>query len=89
MPISREEFDRDRVDSSSAVCDLLSGSPGLAFTLEEVRQLLMEVGATEAALEGVEEELDQLISQGLVGSREMGGQRWYVVVRSRFGSLRV
>ena len=89
MPISREEFDRDRVDSSSAVCDLLSGSPGLAFTLEDVRQLLVEVGATEAGLEGVEGELEQLVAQGLVASRETGGQRCYVVVRSRFGSLRV
>ncbi len=89
MPISREKFDRDRVDSSSAVYDLLSGSPGLAFTLEEVRKLLMEGGAAEAAFERVEAELEQLVSQGLVASRETGGQRWYVVVRSRLGSLRV
>ncbi len=89
MPINREDFDRDRVDSSSTVYDLLSGSPSLAFTLEEVRKLLLEGGAAEAALEGVEGELDRLVSQGLAGSREMGGQRWYVVVRSRRGSLRV
>ena len=89
MPISREEFDRDRVGLPLAVSDLLSGSPVLAFTVDEVRQLLMESGAAEAGLDGVEGELDQLVSQGLVATREVEGQRWYAVVRSRFGSLRV
>ena len=89
MPISREEFERDRVDSTSTVGDVLSTSPGLAFSREEIRQLLMDAGATAVTLENVDGELAQLVSQGLVASRETEGNRWYVRVKRGFGSLRV
>ena len=85
MPISREEFERDPVDSSSAICDLLSASPDLAFTREEIRQLLLDAGANEVALGKVDGELEHLVSQGLVASRETAGSLWYVTVKRGFG----
>ena len=63
MPISREEFDRRRIDLDVPIADLLAADPDLAFTAGEVGQLLEEHSGKNFPLEHVEEALEFLASQ--------------------------
>ena len=88
MPISREEFDRGVIDLVFPVVRLLQSRPGDAFTPEEVRQMLLEREDRSSPLDEVERSLDILASQGRVVRKEIGGQRWYTVVRRSLGFVR-
>lgn len=63
MPISREEFARGRIDLMVPIAHLLEDYPDLAFTADEVQQMLIETRARNPSLEEVEQGLDALASQ--------------------------
>ena len=87
MPISREEFDQRRIDVAFPIVKLLAGFLDRALTAVELRQLLIEVEAQVATLEDIEQALATLVSQSRVEETEIGGQRWYIIVRRRLGFL--
>ena len=90
MPISREEFTRGRIDLMVPIAHLLEDYPDLAFTADEVLQMLIETTARNPSLEEVEQELDALASQQRVQVAELEGTRWYIIniVERGIGFLR-
>ena len=77
MPISREEFQQRRIDLTLPVANLLSDRPDLAFTVEEVRQMLIATSAREATAQEVQQALEALVSRGEIEVAELEGQQWY------------
>ncbi len=77
MPISRDEFDQGRIDLALPITHLLATSPHLAFTVEEVRLLLLDTVAREVAPDEVQEVLESLASGGQVQAKEIEGRWWY------------
>ena len=91
MPISREEYRLGRIDLSIPVLDLLSSRPDLAFTSEDVRQLLFQTAFWDASPGDVGVALETLRVRGEVEVSEIQGSRWYTVVereQRRLGFLR-
>ena len=90
MPISRDEFEQGRIDLALPIADLLSRRPDLAFTAEEVQQMLRETSARVATLKEVTEALESLVSQRQLEGKEIEGRQWYTypVVERRLGFLR-
>jgi hypothetical protein len=89
VPISREEFKQRRIDLTLPVVKLLSDRPDLAFTAEEVRQVLTTTSARDATVQEVHQALEALVSHGEIEVAEIEGQRWYAytVVERRLGFL--
>jgi hypothetical protein len=87
VPLSREEFDQRRIDVAFPIANLLAGFPDRALTAGELRQLLIEVEARVVTLEDIEQALATLVSQSRVEETEIGGQRWYIIIRRRLGFL--
>ena len=91
MPISRGEFQQRRIDLTVPILDLLSGRSDLAFTVEDIQQVLLETSWRRAVLEEVQQALATLVSSGRVEVAEFEGHRWYTVVervQRRLGFLR-
>jgi hypothetical protein len=88
MPISREEFEQGRIDLALPIARLLAGFPDLAFTAEEVQQMVVEIEGRNSTLVEVEQALGSLVLEGRVQRKEMSGQQWYAIVRKRLGFLR-
>lgn len=62
MPISREEFQRRRIGLAVPIVHLLEDYPSLAFTADEVLQMLIETKARNPSLEEVQHGLNALAS---------------------------
>ena len=91
MPISREEYRRGRIDLAIPVLDLIASRPDLAFTPEDVTQLLFQTALRDASPGDVGLALETLLTQGQIEMREIQGSRWYTVVERedrRLGFLR-
>ena len=80
MPISREEYRRGRIDLSIPVLDLIASRPDLAFTTEDVRQLLYQTAMRDASLGDVGLALETLVVRGEIELREIRGSQWYTIV---------
>ena len=85
MPISREELEEGRFDLTFPIVRILTGSPDLGFSAEEVRQLLMEIDERDAPIVEVERALEILVQRDRVRMREIEDQRWYTLVQRRLG----
>lgn len=88
MPLSRREFEEGRIDLAVPIFEVLAGLSGVAFTAEEIRQMVARTYERNSALEETEEALADLISQERVESKEIENERWYTVVRRTLGFLR-
>lgn len=88
MPISREEFEQRRIDPALPVAGLLADYPDLAFTVEDIQQMLEEIKGRNATLEEVQQALDSLVARGRVEKAEIERQQWYTVARRRLGFLK-
>ena len=80
MPISREEFEPGRIDLTLPILRLLTKLPNLAFTADDVHQMLNDSEARGVTLEEVDEALKSLVAQEQIQEREIQGYRWYTVV---------
>jgi len=88
MPITRQEFDSDRIDLGLPIFDFLKDRSDLAFSAEELRHMLQQTTGRDVGIEAVEEALVSLVSQARVHRKEIAGQRWYTGIRRRLGFLR-
>ena len=86
MPISREEFEAQSVDLSLHIFRLLKDNADLAFTAEEIRQMLIQIGRA-VGLQEVIEGLEELVQKGEAKRAEISGQRWYTVLKRPMGFL--
>ena len=80
MPISREEFDAERVDISIPIVQLLEANADLAYTTLEVQQRLLERFGRVASPGEVGAALINLFEAGLVERKEIGLQLRYAIV---------
>ena len=87
MPLSREEFDQRRIDLTLPIVGLLSNRPDLAFTAEDVLQILIGRSARNVTAQEVQQALEALVSRGQIEVAEIEGQQWYAytVVERRIG----
>jgi hypothetical protein len=88
VPISREEFEEGRIDFTVPIAHLLAEYPNMAFSLNEIHQMLTEIESRNATLEEVEQALEALVSRERVQSKDIAGQRWYAMVQRRLGFLK-
>ena len=88
MPISREEWDQGVINPALPISDLLRSRPDLAFTVEDVLNMLIAEEGRGISVEDVEQALDILVSSGRIHKKETRGQRWYTIVQRRMGFLR-
>jgi hypothetical protein len=94
VPISREEFRQRRIDLSLPIADLLAANAELAFTVDEIRRLLVETIGRNESLDEVEHALEALVSQGraekaeVAKGNEINGGYWYAIVIRRLGFLK-
>jgi hypothetical protein len=65
----------------------LSDRPDLAFTAEDVLQILVGRSARNVAAQEVQQALEALVSRGQIEVAEIEGQQWYAytVVERRLG----
>ena len=66
MPISLEELEEGRFGLTFPIVRILTGSPDLGFSAQEVQQLLMEIDGREATLVEVEGALQVLVQRNRV-----------------------
>ena len=85
MPISREELEDGRIALTFPILRILTESPDLGFSAQEVQQLLKEKDGRDATLVGVELALQALVQRNTVLMGEMEDQRWYTMVQRRLG----
>ena len=85
MPISLEELEDGRFGLTFPIVRILTGSPDLGFSAQEVQQLLMEIDGREATLVEVEGALRVLVQRNRVRMWEMEDRRWYTIVQRRLG----
>ena len=84
MPVSRDEFEQEQVDLALPLYALLTSNPDLAFTADELLQMLVDT-SRGTTLGDVYQALGSLVNQERVQLKEFDGQRWYTVVRRRLG----
>lgn len=87
MPISREEFRQRRIDLSLPIAELLAANSELAFTVDEIRRLLIETAGRNEGLSEVEYGLEILVSQGRAEKAEVDGDQRYIIAQRRWGFL--
>ena len=85
MPVSKEELEEGRFDLAFPIMRILTDSPDLGFSPQEIQRLLVEVYGREALLDEVKLALENLVQRDRVRMKEMGDQRWYTVVQRRLG----
>lgn len=85
MPISREELEDGRIALTFPILRILTESPDLGFSAQEVQQLLKEKDGRDATLVEVELALQALVQRNTVLMGEMEDQRWYTMVQRRLG----
>ncbi len=83
MPISREEFDSGRVDLALAIREVLAGNPGLAFTPEDLSQVLPHASGRESTPEDILVALNSLVADGAVEHKVIGGKSYYAILLIR------
>jgi hypothetical protein len=85
VPISREELEDGRIALTFPILRILTESPDLGFSAQEVQQLLKEKDGRDATLVEVELALQALVQRNTVLMGEMEDQRWYTLMQRRLG----
>ena len=83
MPISREEYESETLHISIPILAILNANRDIAFSAEDIQQRLndrFERRATEAETASA---LDKLVEDGVVGTKELAGRRWYIIMVGR------
>ncbi len=82
MPVSREEYDRGRIDLTVPLADYLSLRRDDAFTAAELLEQLIQYGRA-ATITEVVQALGVLVAQGRVDTKELAGIPRYIIRDAR------
>ena len=82
MPVSREEYDRGRVDLTVPIADYLDMRRDDAFTAAELLEQLTQWGRA-ATITDVIQALRALVAQGRVDTKELAGIPRYLIRDTR------
>ena len=78
-PISREEFERGRVDLGVPIFSLLITRRNIAYNSEEIRHLLADETGRTSEVREVQEALAELVERGRVRTVQIEDVGWYIV----------
>ena len=83
MPISREEFESGQLDLTVPIKRALEANPDFAFSAQEIQERLADIVERNATEAEVAQQLNNLVEEGVVEVKALGGRRWYIIITGR------
>ena len=82
MPITFEEYGAERIDLAVPIHKLLGDRPDLAFSSEDIMDMLIHSQMRNASYEEVVMALERLVAGGRAAAKEIEGGRWYTIAQA-------